>query len=98
MRGSNKTAGEAADALAVFNRALDNLVINVGDIAHIGHVETKMPQIPHHGIEHHHDPRMTDVTIVIDRHTTHIEPDLAGYDRGECLFLAGKAVIDLQHA
>ena len=77
--------------------SLDDLVIDVGDITHIGHLITEMPQIAGYNIKYDHDPRMPQVAVVIDRHTTDIHPHLAFLDGDKGLLPAGQGVIDLEH-
>ena len=40
VHGLNEAASQRIDVLAVFVGALDDLVVDVGNIAHVGHAET----------------------------------------------------------
>jgi hypothetical protein len=77
--------------------ALHDLVVDVGDIAHVDHVEPERPQPAPHDIEHHHDARVPEVAVVVDRHSAHIHADTAWRDRNKFLLFAGKRVIDPEH-
>ena len=73
---------------------LDDLVINVRDITHIGDFISAGTQVPGNHIEHDHDAGMPHVTVVIDRHATDIHTDLARFDRFEFFFFPGQGVIN----
>ncbi len=60
---------DLADRAAALGGAGVDLVIHVGEIAHIGHVigAVDMPQQPVEDIEHHDGPRIAQMRPVIDR-------------------------------
>ena len=79
----NHAIGQAANGLAVFHCAADDLVFNVGDIAHIGHLEATDAQPALHHIKRQHRARMSQVTEVIDRHAAYIHADMALLNRNK---------------
>ena len=97
MHGGNKAVRQGADAFTVFLRPLDDLVVDIGDIANIGHLEPFRPQPAGHHVEHHHHPGVTKVTVVVNRHPAHIHPDLAGLNREKLLLFSRKGVVNFQH-
>ena len=48
-----------------------------------------------HHIEHHHDPCVAKVTVVIDGHAADVHANLVRFDGGEYLFFAFQRVVDL---
>ncbi len=96
VHGGDEAVGERADGLAVLDRALDDLVVDVGDVAHVGHVIPRRAQPALHHVEHHHHPRMPDVTVVVHRHPAHVHAHAAGLDGDERLFLTRERVVDLE--
>jgi hypothetical protein len=87
-----------ARASALLLGTLDDLVVDVRDVAHIGHVHPPAAQVTHHDVEDHHDAGMPQVAVVIDGHAAHIHAHLAGLDGLEDLLLAGQAVVDSKHS
>jgi hypothetical protein len=85
------------DGFVVLGGALDDLVVDVGDVAHISGVEAvgNQPALDH--VEHHHHPRMAKMAVVVDGHPTHVHSHLSGENRGKSLLGAGERVINLQH-
>jgi hypothetical protein len=87
-------------AFAVVMGTLDDLVVDVGDIADIGDlvgaVDALQGAVDH--IEHHQDPGMAQMAVVVDGHAADIHAHVVGVDGAEGLFLLAQAVIDLQHS
>ncbi len=98
VHGLNETAGQLRDRLAVLDGALDDLVIDVGDIAHISNVQSRLAQPALHHIEHHHHPSVTKMAIVVDRHAADVHADLAWFDWRKRLLLTRQRVIYFQVA
>ncbi len=93
----DEARGQRLDRLMVLLRALDDLVVDVGDVAHVGHLESERAQPAAHDVEHQHDPRMAEVAVVVDRHAADIHADAAGNQRDELLLFASQGVVDSQH-
>ena len=68
---------------------LDNLVIDVGNVADISKIVTFMSEIPSYRIKYHHHSGMTDVAVIVDSHAAHIHADLTRYAGLELFFFAG---------
>ena len=77
--------------------ALDDLVVDVGDVAHIGHVVAARPQPAADHVEHHHHARMAEVAVVVHGHAAHVHAHLAGFDGRENLFVPVQGVVDPEH-
>ena len=76
--------------LAIGGGALDDLVVDVGDIAHIRDRVTQRSQVTLDQVEDRQHARVTDMDIVVVRHSAHIHADFAGAQRLEFLLLARK--------
>ena len=79
-------------------RARVDLVVDVGDVAHVGDVlgAVEMAQQPEQHVEHDHRPRIADMGEVVDRRPAHIHAHARGIDRGEQPLLAGQRIVELQ--
>ena len=77
MHGFDHLVGQRANADAAFNCALDDLVVNIRDVAHIGHAVPAALEPALHHIESHHHARVPNVAQVINRHAANIHADMA---------------------
>jgi len=93
----DETGRQFADALFVFLRAPDDLVIDVGNVADVGHLQSARPQPPLNHVEDHQHAGVPEVAEVVDRHSADIHADLARGDRHEVLLFPGQRVVNLQH-
>jgi hypothetical protein len=66
---------------SALNGAADDLVVDVGDVAHIGHAQAAGLEPALHHIKRHHHARMADVAQVVHRHAADIHAYMAGLDR-----------------
>ncbi|CAM5223283.1 hypothetical protein CDEF62S_04092 [Castellaniella defragrans] len=98
MHGGDEEFGQRANRHAALHRAADDLVVDVGDVAHILHLIARSPQPALHDIEAHQHARMAQVAEVIDRHAADIHAHHAWPNRLERRFLASQGVVDVQHA
>ena len=98
MHQGNKTLGQGGEILTIIIGTGDDLVVNIGDIAHIGHLfrTIDMAQVTVNDIKHHQHPRMTNMAIVIYRHTTHVHSDTCRIDRNKAFLLLGKVIMYLE--
>ena len=85
MHGINKAISESGDRLTIFNSAIDNLVVNIGDVADIKNLITAGAQPSDDHIKDNHDPGVTNVAEVIYRHAADIHLHLAGHNGLKCL-------------
>ena len=83
--------GDIADSLAGFFRRMDDLVVHIGDIAHIrdGAFPIDMAEQPVQHIEHDHRARIADMGNVIDGGPTHIHAHIFRIQRREFRLGAG---------
>src|SRR5690606_25127426 len=61
VHGGDHALDQRFERLTVVLGAADDLVVDVGNVAHIGDVIASMAQPARHHVERHHYPRMTDV-------------------------------------
>ena len=92
----DETRGQLRDGFVVLGGTLDDLVVDVGDVANISGVEAAggQPALDH--VEHHHHPRVAKVAVVVHCHPAHVHSHLSGENRGKSSW-RGKRVINLQH-
>ena len=64
--------GELADGDAPLQRALDDLVVDVGDVAHVGNAVAAAFQPALHHVERHHHAGMANMAQVINGHAAHV--------------------------
>ncbi len=88
--------GEPADRHAALDRAADDLVVDVGDVAHVGDAKAARLQPAGDDVEGHQEARVADVAVVVDRHAADVHPHVAGLDRTEFLDRPGQGVVDAQ--
>ena len=86
-------------ARILLGRPRVDLVVDVGDVADIGHVlgAVEMAQQPVEHIEHDHGPRIADMRAIIDRRSAHIEGDALGIAGDELTLLARHRVVEADH-
>ena len=92
-----QSLGQRITAFAVFGRPLDDLVVDIGDVAHEGQVKAQITQIAGDHVKGDEGAAMTDMTQVVNGDTTDVHADLAGYQRDEFFFLSGQGIVDFQH-
>ena len=87
--------GDRANLAPGFGRPRDDLVIDVGEVAHIGHVirPVNMAQQPEQHVEHHHRAGVADMGAVVNRGAADIDPHVAVINRGEIFFRPRLAVV-----
>ena len=75
-----------------------DLVVDVGDVAHIGDMlrAIEMAQQPEQHVEDDRRPGIADMGIVVDRRSADIEAHVAVIDRAEVLLRTGQCVGELQ--
>ena len=88
VHGQRHLVGELADGDAALHRTADDLVVDVRDVAHIGHAIAAGLEPALHHVERHHHAGMADMAEVVDGHAAHVHADLTGRHRNEGLNLA----------
>ncbi len=96
MHRVDEAVGQRLDRLAVLDCATNDLVVDIGDVAHVGHVVAERAQPALHDVEHDHHARMTDVTIVVHGHPADVHPHDALLQRHESLLVTRERVVDAQ--
>ncbi|MNZ86245.1 hypothetical protein D3C78_1050620 [compost metagenome] len=92
----NHAVGQLADGFAVFHGPTDDLVVDVGDVAHIGHAQAAGAQPALHDIKGDHGAGMPQMTQVIDGHAAHIHADVARLKRRKRFQCTRQRVVDTQ--
>ena len=72
VHGRDEAFGELARRLAILGGAPDDLVVYVGDVAHVGEAVAAMAQIAAHDVEHEQHARVADVHVVVHREAAHV--------------------------
>ncbi len=93
----NEARGQRLDWLMVLGGALDDFVVDICDVTHVGNIETRGAQPARDHVEYQQEPRVAKVAIVVNCHPADVDTHLAGHDRPEFLFIAGQRVIYLEH-
>ena len=94
VQGGDHLLGERPDRDAALERALDDLVVDVGDVAHVGDAIAERLQPALHHVERHHEPRVAHVAEVVDRDAADVQADVARLDRHEGLGRPRQRVMD----
>ncbi|MCY1209951.1 hypothetical protein D9M72_216200 [compost metagenome] len=84
------------ERFSVLIGATNDLVIDVGDVAHVGKVVATMTQPARHHVEGHHHAGMADVAEVIDRHAADIHAHLVADQRPQRFLGLAEGVVDRQ--
>ena len=97
LKPARRLLRHRVDGHAALLRPRDDLVVDVGDVAHIGHVigAVGVAQQPEQHVEHHRRPRVADVGAVIDRGAADIHPHVVGIERRERPLAPRHAVVKL---
>ncbi len=96
MHGFDHFIGQLADRDAALQSTPDDLVIDIRDVSHIGHLQIAGLEPPLNHIKSHHHPCVADMTQVIDRHATDIHAHVTGLKRSEGLQRTRKRVENAQ--
>ncbi len=92
MRMPGRDVGDIFSGLLC--RGID-LVVDIGDVADVGHVVTG-PQQAHEHIEYHRRPRITNVRTIVDRRPTDVDGHPAGFERDKFFFGPPERVVEDQ--
>ena len=86
--------GELAPILAVLRGPLDDLVVDIGDVADERDLVALRPQIPLHQVEHRQHARMADVEVVVHGDAAHVHAHFVVVQGFELFFFAREGVMD----
>ena len=93
----DEAVGQLLDRFPILDGALDDLVVDVGDVAHIGQVIAAETQPAGHQVEGNHAAAVADVAVVVHGHAAHVHAHLVAIQRLEDFFALGERVVDRQH-
>ena len=85
------------NGLTILRSTLDNLVVDVGYVAHISYIITARLEPAVHHVEHHQYARVAEMAVVVHRHAAHIHAGLARHNRHKFLLVSVESVVDFQH-
>jgi hypothetical protein len=96
VHGADEARGQGLDRLLVLGGALDDLVVDVRDVADIGDaVAARAQPAPHH-VEHDHETRVAEVHVVVDGDAADVHAHLVRPEADERLLGPAKRIEDLQ--
>ena len=90
--------GQRLEGFAILIGSLEDLVVDIGNVAHIGDVIATRTQVTRDDVEGHHHTRMADVTEVIDRHATDVHAHLVAFQWHEGCLGPAQGTVDGQCA
>ena len=76
MHGIDKTLRQGRNRLPILNRPINDLVIDIGNVANIDHLVAAGTQPPRHHIKHNHHAGVANVAKIIYRHAADVHLDL----------------------
>ena len=85
---------ELGDGDAHLVRAVYHLVVDVGEVLHVGDFVAHALKVAAEDVEEHEGPRVADVEEVVDGRAADVEAHLAGLDGDEGFFFPSKIVVD----
>ena len=89
----NRISAELVNANIALTRPVDDLVIHIGDVTHIGNTGIEMPQKPHQNVKNNNWPGIAYMNTVIDRWAAGIDADMCWIERNEQLFGTTQGVV-----
>src|SRR5690554_6077 len=98
MHGVDVEVRDLVHALTGLHSLADDLVIDVGNVAHVLDLIAGCTQPALDHVKAHQHPGMAQVTEIIDGHAADVHTDAPRLHRFERLFGARKSVINVQHA
>ncbi len=87
---------DCADRLPCLQCPRGDLVLDVGDVAHIGHAREQRPEQPPHHVEHDDRTRVAEMRAVVDGRAAHVHPHMAWVERNEPLPPTRQAVVEVK--
>ena len=90
--------GQRVDVLTILGRALDDLVVHIGDVADVGHVTDTVLLAQQLGeyVEDHQRAGVADMDVVIDRRPADIHAHIGRIDRLEQFFLTRVSIVEMK--
>ena len=97
LHGEREAPRELGPVLAVLRRALNDLVVDVGDVANVGDLEAARAQVALHQIEHRQHPRVTEVNVVVHGDAADVHAHFVAAQRLELRLAAGQRIMNFEH-
>ena len=97
VHAADEALRQFADAFLVVEGALDDLVVNIGNVPDVVDLQSTRAQPALHHVEHHQNTGMTEMAVIVNCHPTDIHADAARGDGYEVLLFSGQRVVDFQH-
>src|SRR5438094_2350027 len=97
VRISYKAFGQSRNGLTSLRRAADDLVVDIGNIAHISQRIAACTQPALYYVEHDHHSRMPEMAEVVRRDPAHVHPHPRRIEGNERFLPAAEAVVEFQH-
>ena len=94
VHGFNEARRQFTDIFFVLVGAVNDLVVDVRDVAYVRYIVSTGTKITHHHIEYDHGARMSEVRIIVYRQSADIHSHFTGFKRFKRFFLARDAVVD----
>ena len=80
MQGLDHAISQRSYSFTIFNRTLNNFVVDISHVAYISNIQAGHLQPALHNVECHHGTRMTQVTKIVNRHSANIHAHMTGND------------------
>ncbi|RMW03599.1 hypothetical protein ALP03_05868 [Pseudomonas amygdali pv. tabaci] len=97
VHGVDHARSQRVERLTVVTRTIDDLVVNIGDVAHISQLVTAEAQPASHQIERHHAAAMAQMAVVVHGHPADVHAHLVAIQRFEYFFALGERVVNRKH-
>ena len=91
---SNEAIGQLLNRFAIFDRPLDDLVVDIGDVANISHIKPGRLEPAVHHVKDDHYAGMTQMAVVVDRHAANIHANFIGLDWRKKLLFTLQGIMD----
>ena len=79
-------------AFAVFISALNDFIVDIGNVAHVLQLVTKEAQIASDNVEGDEGAAMADMTEIVNGNSTHVHANFPGMNRFKFFFLARQCI------
>ena len=96
VKGLDEAVCQRLGVLSRSLRRLNNAVVDVRDIAHVGDAVAAVAQITHHDVEGGEGPGIAQVHVAVDGGATHIQPHFSGPQGVQRLLALRQGVEKLQ--
>ena len=93
VHGVDHPVGERRIGFAIVVGAVENLVVDVGNVAHVGDIPAPGSQVAGDHVKRHQYPGVTDMAVVVNGDTADVHANLARLDGFEDFFLPSQGVV-----